>query len=457
MELTPQLLTDEIDFRIAVRGYDRNEVDDFLERVAVAVGQLQDQLAKAVDRARKAEQSVAERRSATAAERQPPQKTVPDEAPTEHVVDTPPVGKNVPVTKTAAGSPVAAEPEVASTPTPEQSEATLTDELRRTLLLAQRTADTAIREARDEAENIRREAQVQADQAREESEDELRKARDDARRRLVDEITELEGVRESLRGDTGVLERYLGDERARVRETIQVLRRLVDDPQSFQVQSEPALSGVVVPEDVRALPASPTAAEPVAVPELETGSDRPLPHRPLPDPSVEGVDAPGAPSAVTPTVADEEHSESRAAEEPSTRSAATDTAIAPSQTLPPKAPREEAHLTAERVEEPTPLQESTGSLPDEAKLDLGLEPHGNAAPNPLAGEPDGDLAHLFDTGEHTTFDWRTPTEGRSDQGPHTQPVAAARFEEEPDDAFLAELRRAMHDNEPLGPDGSAKG
>lgn len=59
MELTPELLTDEIDFRVAVRGYDRNEVDDFLERVAVAVGQLQDQLAKAVERARKAESSLA--------------------------------------------------------------------------------------------------------------------------------------------------------------------------------------------------------------------------------------------------------------------------------------------------------------------------------------------------------------------------------------------------------------
>ena len=60
MELTPQLLTDEIDFRIAVRGYDRNEVDDFLERVAVAVGQLQAQLSKAVSRAKAAEKRLAE-------------------------------------------------------------------------------------------------------------------------------------------------------------------------------------------------------------------------------------------------------------------------------------------------------------------------------------------------------------------------------------------------------------
>jgi hypothetical protein len=30
-------------------------------------------------------------------------------------------------------------------------------------------------------------------------------------------------------------------------------------------------------------------------------------------------------------------------------------------------------------------------------------------------------------------------------------VAATRVEEEPDDAFLAELRRAMTDEEPLGP------
>ena len=55
MELTPKLLTDDVDFRIALRGYDKDEVDDFLERVAVAVGQLQEQLSSAVDRARKAE------------------------------------------------------------------------------------------------------------------------------------------------------------------------------------------------------------------------------------------------------------------------------------------------------------------------------------------------------------------------------------------------------------------
>ena len=51
MELTPKLLTDDVDFRIALRGYDKDEVDDFLERVAVAVGQLQEQLSSAVDRA----------------------------------------------------------------------------------------------------------------------------------------------------------------------------------------------------------------------------------------------------------------------------------------------------------------------------------------------------------------------------------------------------------------------
>ena len=210
-------------------------------------------------------------------------------------------------------------------------------------------------------------------------------------------------------------------------------------------------------DDVRALPASPTATEPVVVPELETGSGRPLPDHPLPDQPVEGADVQGGSSAEVPPVVDEGHSESLGATEPPTSSAATDSAIAPSQTLPPKAPREEALHTDERVEEPTPVQESAGSEPDEAKLDLHLEPRGEASSNPLAGERDTDLAHLFDTGEHTTFDWRTPTEGRGDQGPHTQPVAAARFEEEPDDAFLAELRRAMHDNEPLGPDGSAKG
>ena len=322
MELTPQLLTDEIDFRIAVRGYDRNEVDDFLERVAVAVGQLQSQLAKSIARAKAAEKRLAEQADGGSAlpAREPEPKAEP--AP-EPVVAPPPV-----------------------TPSAISADEDLNEELRRTLVLAQRTADSAIREAKVEAEGIIEASRAEAEQER-----------DEARRRLVDEIAELEAVRESMRSDTVVLERYLGDERARVRETIQVLRRLVDDPKSLQPSPVPQLSAAATPE-----------LSPAPEPEPEAAKSEPEPEAAKSEPEPEAAKS-----------------------------------------------------------EPEPVSEDLGRLFESSEAAPATEQAGR--------------------------DWRSSETERGDQGPHTQPVAAARFEEETDDAFLAELRRAMSDNEPLGPDG----
>ena len=60
MELTPQALHD-VEFREARRGgYNTRDVDDFLERVAVGIGQLQDRLREAYHRAEAAEGRLAE-------------------------------------------------------------------------------------------------------------------------------------------------------------------------------------------------------------------------------------------------------------------------------------------------------------------------------------------------------------------------------------------------------------
>ncbi len=100
MDLSPQLLR-EVEFRQMWRGYSPDEVDEFLERLAVVVEELQTRLRDAVQRA-----ESAERRSGSAEE---------------------------------SG-----------------------DELRRTLVLAQRTADAAVEEARRQAEDLLAEAQERA-------------------------------------------------------------------------------------------------------------------------------------------------------------------------------------------------------------------------------------------------------------------------------------------------------
>ena len=103
MDLTPKLLTEGTDFQQVRRGYDPDEVDDFLERVAAAVSRLQGQLVEANRRAEAAE-------AAATRERVGPAQPGPENA--------------------------------------------LVEEMQRTLVLAQRTADAAVREAREEADSL---------------------------------------------------------------------------------------------------------------------------------------------------------------------------------------------------------------------------------------------------------------------------------------------------------------
>ncbi|MGC1512458.1 MAG: DivIVA domain-containing protein [Acidimicrobiales bacterium] len=100
MDVSPQLLR-EVEFREQWRGYSPDEVDEFLERLAVAVEALQNQLRDAMRRV-----DLAERRAGE---------------------------------KEDSG-----------------------DELRRTLVLAQRTADAAVEEARRQAEDLVADAQERA-------------------------------------------------------------------------------------------------------------------------------------------------------------------------------------------------------------------------------------------------------------------------------------------------------
>ncbi|MEY2432025.1 MAG: cell division initiation protein, partial [Acidimicrobiaceae bacterium] len=180
MDVTPQVIN-EVEFHQKMRGYDPDEVDDFLERVAVAVEQLQGRIRDAEQRA-----IAAERRA-------------------EHIADT------------AKSAPISAAPAKAS-------EADDTEAIRRTLVLAQRTADAAIKEAEEDAkrtlesahdqvQRLHAEAQDQARKLVIDAETEARKAADETRQRLVKEIISLEETRDALRADQGILERHLDEQR----------------------------------------------------------------------------------------------------------------------------------------------------------------------------------------------------------------------------------------------------
>ena len=203
MDLTPDVLRG-IEFRRKGRGYDIDDVDAFRERVEVWVGEAQTRLREATTKLDEAEKRAreAEERSRT----------------------------NV------------------------ESDETI----QRTLLLAQRTADSAVAEAEEtagrkvaeaeaEAERLTTEARTHRERAIADAEADVREAVDLKRAELLDELTALERDRDALADDVALLETHIEAQRGRVQEARDVLGVLLDDPGSLALVAPPALSGTEVP------------------------------------------------------------------------------------------------------------------------------------------------------------------------------------------------------------------
>jgi DivIVA domain-containing protein len=245
MDITPQVIN-EVEFHQKMRGYDPDEVDDFLERVAVAVGALQDRMREAADRVTQAERRVTELE--------------------QRMRDAPPGA-------------------VGSIPPSVEEEA---ETIRRTLVLAQRTADAAIKEAeenaqrtistaQEQANDIYREAQEQARQLAMTAEAEARKSADETRQRLVAEIIALEESRDAIRSDHSTLEAHLDEQRTKLRTTIGDLERVLEDPTRLRATETPATSGATRPsflDDELALAEAPVEDEPVSA--APFGGEEPL-------------------------------------------------------------------------------------------------------------------------------------------------------------------------------------
>ncbi|MBV9953177.1 MAG: DivIVA domain-containing protein [Acidimicrobiia bacterium] len=347
MDLTPKLLTEGTDFQQVRRGYDPDEVDDFLERVAAAVSRLQGQLVEANRRAEIAEAAAAR------------------------------------------------------TPTSEPDHPAL-DEMQRTLVLAQRTADAAVREAREEADTLvasaRREAATILTNGRQEAD----RYAAETRLTLSGEVRELEQQRESLLDDLTSLERHVEAQRTRIRMATEELQRVVDDPDAFRVERpegfepRPAPS----PEPVQVAAAPEPTPEPVPVAAAPEPEPAPEPERQLASGSTNGGGF-----APDPTPAE------------------VGSSIAPAETVPGPPP-----VPVMQAEPQPQLQPSVSSA-------FGPPPGPNGGvqtmPSPAAVAavaPEQSPDALIDL-------------------THERPLPEGQDE----DAFLAELRKAMTDDEPLGP------
>ena len=193
MELSPQSVRTTA-FKTVKKGYDPDEVDAFKEEVAGAIEAAQNQSTAMEARARAA------------------------------------VAKLQEATQSAAASPAPS----ALAPSHDDAET-----ISRTLLLAQRTADVTVAEAKLESDSIlkgaRDEATATLDSARsmasrllDEARAEARRSAEDERLKAQNEVQSLLARRDFLVSDVDHLEQYIGSQRERVRDAAVALHELVD-------------------------------------------------------------------------------------------------------------------------------------------------------------------------------------------------------------------------------------
>lgn len=179
------VLIEEAEFKESFRGYDRNQVDDLLEQIGARVASLEAESARTAEMVRGAED-----RARAEAEAQIDQR-VHDE--------------------------LASRPSSASAPSEEEA----AERLRRTLVLAQRTADAAIDEAREEAQALldraRQDAEELTGTASSEADELSSQARQDAERLTAEAREEAERVRSEADDATQRLTVEAREEAERVR------------------------------------------------------------------------------------------------------------------------------------------------------------------------------------------------------------------------------------------------
>ncbi|HUZ20833.1 MAG TPA: DivIVA domain-containing protein [Acidimicrobiales bacterium] len=168
MEISGKALR-EVEFRDRLRGYDTDEVDEFLEKVAVAVDDMRAQLAELAERAKRTDRQV----------------------------------EDIPGFDD--------------------------DAIRRTLVLAQRTADLAVSEAREEAARILEDARSQSDALVGQARETARHMRDEAEQEMNDRVARLGDQRERLEREVQSLSTLMETERDRLTQALSSALRYVGD------------------------------------------------------------------------------------------------------------------------------------------------------------------------------------------------------------------------------------
>ena len=210
MEVSPKTLR-EVEFREKMRGYHPEDVDQFLEQVAAGIEILQDRLRQAVERAQRAESAAAESGGA-------------DET------------------------------------------------LRKTLVLAQRTADMAVQEAREQAARILGSAEQQAQSVLAEAEERGRRTLEETISECKAELGRLESSRTQAQQDVDGLQRWLDEHKEHLRGALTEAMEAVDRAGVlWPAPSTRPIEGA--PRRASSIPPAPPAEPEVANGRGESGPD----------------------------------------------------------------------------------------------------------------------------------------------------------------------------------------
>lgn len=196
MDVSPQTIR-QVEFRDKLKGYHPDDVDEFLERVAAGLEIMQERLRLATDRAVRAESAATDSRE-------------DDES------------------------------------------------LRRTLVLAQRTADLAVKEGEEQAARIVEVAEAEAAATLVAAEDEARRMIDEANSQVLADVARLEGARRRLDQDVDRLERYVDEQRARTKALLTEAAANLDD--ALALPGRPVLSDVAPEVETAQRPEPPVPA-----------------------------------------------------------------------------------------------------------------------------------------------------------------------------------------------------
>ena len=173
-----------VEFRETLKGYHRDDVDEYLEKAAVEAEGLQEQLRQSGERLRQAAERISQLE--TQLEQQP-----------------------APVVRNDASVP--------------------DDTLQRTLLLAQKFVDETKADSEAQAARIIAEADAKARQVTEQAQSQASRVAAESEQRLREEIARLEDSRGRLAREVETMNRHLEGERSRLRTALSEILRWVDE------------------------------------------------------------------------------------------------------------------------------------------------------------------------------------------------------------------------------------